>query len=47
MVDAIVIKVRKNDIVRSMSILIACGINNDGWQEILGLWLGNSESEST
>ena len=46
-VDAMVIKVRKNDIVRSMSILIAYGINNDGWREILGLWLGDSESEST
>ena len=42
-----VIKVRKNDIVRSMSILIAYGINNDGWREILGLWLDDSESEST
>ena len=46
-VDAMVIKVRKNDIVRSMSILIAYGINNDGWREILGLWFGDSESEST
>jgi len=46
-VDAMVIKVRKNDIVRAMSILIAYGINNDGWREILGLWLGDSESELT
>ena len=46
-VDAMVIKVRKNDIVRSMSVLIAYGNNNDGWREILGLWLGDSESEST
>lgn len=46
-VDAIQIDVRKDDIVRSMSMLIAHGVNEQGQREILGLWLGDSESEQT
>ena len=46
-VDAIVIDVRKEEVVRSMSMLIAHGVNEDGVREILGLWLGDSESEIT
>jgi len=46
-VDALVIDVRKDHIVRSMSILIAYGVNEFGQREILGLWLGDSESETT
>lgn len=46
-VDALVIKCRTDNIVRSMSMLVAYGINKDGYREILGLWLGDSESEST
>jgi len=46
-VDALVIKVRTNDRVVPMSALVASGINEEGYREILGLMLGNSETEST
>ena len=46
-VDALVIDVRKDEVVRSMSMLIAYGVNEKGNREILGLWLGDSESEQT
>lgn len=46
-VDALVIDVRKDHIIRSMSLLIAYGVNEFGQREILGLWLGDSESETT
>jgi len=46
-VDALVIKVRTDGRVVPMSGLVASGINNDGNREILGLMLGNSETEST
>jgi putative transposase len=45
LVDALVIKVREDGQVRSCSALIATGINEDGYREILGLQLGDSESE--
>jgi len=46
-VDALLIKVRTDDRVVPMSALVASGINSDGYREILGLMLGNSETEST
>lgn len=46
-VDALVLKVRKNGRVRSQSALIAIGINGDGYREVLGLRIGNSESEDS
>lgn len=46
-VDALYIDVRQNDVVKSMGMLIAYGVNNDGKREILGLKLGDSESETT
>ena len=46
-VDAIVIDVRKDEVVRSMSMLNAHGVNENGSRETLGLWLGNSESEQS
>lgn len=46
-VDALVIDVRKNHVIRSMSLLIAYGVNEFGQREILGLWLGDSESATT
>lgn len=46
-VDALVIKVRMEDRVVPMSALVASGINGEGYREILGLTLGNSETEST
>jgi len=45
LVDALVVKVREHSCVRSCSALIATGINEAGYREILGLQLGDSESE--
>jgi|SRR5579884_1604357 len=44
-VDALVLKVREQGRVRSCSALVATGVNADGYREILGLQLGDSESE--
>ena len=46
-VDALVIKVRRDEAVRSTSALVALGINKQGQREVLGLYLGDSESEAT
>ena len=46
-VDAMVIKVRKEEKVRSVSALIVSGINTEGFREILGMRLGDSETEVT
>ena len=43
-VDALVIKVRTDNRVVPVSILVASGINRDGHREILALMLGNSET---
>jgi transposase-like protein len=47
LVDALVIRVRKGGRIRLLSVLIATGINREGYREILGLMLGDSESEAT
>lgn len=47
LVDALVIRVRKGGRVRLSSVLLATGINREGYREILGLMLGDSESEAT
>ena len=46
-IDALVIKVRRDGAVRSASALIATGVSEDGHREILGLLLGDSESEAS
>lgn len=46
-VDALYIKVRKEGRVRSQSVLLAIGVNEDGYREILGLQVGDSESEAS
>jgi putative transposase len=46
-VDALVVKVRRDEAVRATSALIVSGVNEQGGREILGLWLGDSESEGT
>lgn len=46
-VDALVIRVRQEGRVRMHSVLIAIGINRDGYREVLGLMIGDSESEAT
>ena len=46
-VDALVLKVRKDGHIRSQSALVALGINEEGYREILGLRLGDSESRDS
>jgi putative transposase len=44
-VDALVLKIREDGRVRSRSALLAIGVNETGYREILGLQLGDSEAE--
>lgn len=46
-VDAIVVKVRRDGAVRSTSALVALGISEEGYREVLGVTLGDSETEGT
>ena len=46
-VDALVIRVRESGRVRPKSLLVACGVNADGYREILGFHLGDKESEAS
>ena len=46
-VDAIYMKVREDDRIQSRGVLIATGVNTDGYREVLGFQVGDSESEST
>lgn len=47
LVDALVLRVRKDGRVRPQSLLVATGINREGFREILGFYLGDSESEAS
>ena len=47
LVDALVIKVRQEGRVRTQSLLLATGINAIGYREVLGLQIGDSETEAT
>jgi transposase-like protein len=47
LVDALVLKIREEGRVRSRSAMIAIGINTEGYREVLGLTLGDSESEAS
>lgn len=47
LVDALVLKVREEGRVRHRSALIATGINAEGYREILGVQIGDSESEAS
>jgi putative transposase len=46
-VDAMVLKVREEGRVRARGALMAIGINEEGYREVLGLMLGDSESEAS
>ena len=46
-VDALVLKIREEGRVRSRSAMVATGIQEEGHREVLGLMLGDSESESS
>jgi transposase-like protein len=45
LVDALVLKIRAGGRVRARSALVAIGVNEAGYREMLGLQLGDSESE--
>ena len=47
LVDALVVKVREDGRVRAVSALVATGVNAEGYREVLGLRVGDSESERT
>jgi len=47
LVDALVVKVREEGRVRAVSALVATGVNEAGYREVLGLRVGDSESERT
>lgn len=47
LVDALVLKVREDERVRSLAGLVAIGVNAAGFREILGIQLGDSESEAS
>lgn len=47
LVDALVLKVRDDERVRSLAGLLAIGVNAQGFREILGIQLGDSESEAS
>jgi putative transposase len=46
-VDAMVMKIREDERVRPRAVLIAMGVNSDGYREILGIRIGDSESEAS
>lgn len=47
LVDALVVKVRESGRVRAVSALVATGVSEQGYREVLGLHVGDSESERT
>jgi putative transposase len=47
LVDALVVKIREDGRVRPRAAMVATGINEQGYREVLGLMLGDSESEAS
>ena len=47
LVDALQVKVRRQGAIRPTSALVAVGINDDGYREILGLSIANSETNQS
>lgn len=47
LVDALYLKVREEGRVRSRGLMLGIGINTDGHREILGLMIGDTESEES
>ena len=46
-VDALVIKIREDEAIRPRGVLIATGVTQRGQREILGFYVGDSESEAS
>jgi putative transposase len=47
LVDALYLKVREDGRVRSRGVMLGIGVNTDGHREVLGLMLGDTESEES
>jgi len=47
LMDALYLKVREDGRVRSRGVMIAIGINTDGYREVLGIMTGDTESEAS
>ncbi|EPZ47973.1 hypothetical protein N007_21565, partial [Alicyclobacillus acidoterrestris ATCC 49025] len=47
LVDVMVLKIREDGRVRSRAAMIATGVNDEGYREMLDIMLGDSESESS
>lgn len=47
LVDALVLKAREQGMVRPRSMMVAVGVNEEGYREILGVRVGDSESEAS
>jgi len=47
LLDALYLKVREDGRVRNRGVMLAIGINTDGYREVLGLMLGDTESEES
>ena len=45
-IDATYVKVRQNNRIVSVAIILAIGVNNDGRREVLGMDIGPSEAET-
>ena len=46
-VDALVLRIREGGRIRQHSMLIVTGVNADGYREILGVQIGNSETQES
>ena len=44
--DAVYIKVREDKKVQSVAVIVAVGVRDDGYREILGTWVGTTETEA-
>ena len=42
--DAIHYKVREGSKIKNKSVYVILGVNKDGFKDILGLWIGESET---
>lgn len=47
LVDALYLNVREDGRVRNRGVMLAVGVNTDGYREVLGLMLGDTESEES
>jgi transposase-like protein len=47
LVDALLLRIREGEHVRQRAGCVVLGVNREGMREILGFWVGDSESEAT